>query len=239
MSHLTSVSPRLQAMSMSDLRSVAYRWESRAELSASRARAVAAADEVRRRLQRDVREGPEQRLANAVLALKLARRELGDAPEHAADLVDDAIAHAEDASRELRELSHDILPAALSRGGLRDALDALVSRVRLPVTVEVTNRRLPEPLEVTAYLIIAEALTNAVKHADADSAHVVAVLEGDALRLAVRDDGIGGAHGNGGGGLLELRDRAAAVNGQLGVHSPRGHGTEVTAILPVAAERAA
>jgi signal transduction histidine kinase len=225
---------------MADLRSVAYRWESRAELSASRARAVAAADEVRRRVQRDVRDGPEQRLANAVLALKLARRELGgDMPAQAVELFDDAIAHAEEASRELRELSQCILPAALSRGGLRDALDALVSRVGLPVTVEVTNQRLPEPLEVSAYLIIAEALTNAVKHADADSAHVVAVLEGDALRVAVRDDGIGGARSNGGGGLLELRDRAAAVNGQLGIHSPRGHGTEVTAILPVAAEQAA
>jgi signal transduction histidine kinase len=225
---------------MTHLRSVAYRWESRAELAESRARAVAAADDVRRRLQRDVREGPEQRLANAVLALKLARRDLGgDMPARAVELFDDAIAHAENASRELHELSQGILPAALSRGGLRDALDSLVSRVRLPVTVEVTNRRLPEPLEVTAYLIIAEALTNTVKHADANSAHVVAVLEGDALRVAVRDDGIGGARGNGGGGLVQLRDRTAAVNGQLGIHSPRGHGTEVTAILPIAAEQAA
>ncbi len=207
--------------------------ESRAELTASRARVVAAGDEARRRLQRDLHDGAQQRLVTTVMTLQLARQMLGDATGPVVELVDEALAHAEAANAELRELVHGILPVALSHGGLRAGIDALLSRVRLPVSVDVTGERFPVALEATGYFIVAEALTNAVKHARATSAHVVAVVDGGNLRLEVRDDGIGGASFNGSSGLLGLRDRAAALNGVLRIDSPPGKGTVVAVTLPV------
>jgi signal transduction histidine kinase len=207
--------------------------ESRAELTASRARVVAAADEARRRIQRDLHDGAQQRLVSTVLTLKLARQELGDAAGRAVDLMDEALTHAEGANNELRELAHGILPGALTRGGLRAGIHALVSRVRLPVSVEVTADRLPAALEANAYFIVTEALTNAVRHARASSAQIAAAVDGGVLRLEVRDDGVGGAQSDGGSGLLGLRDRAAALNGDLRVDSPPGEGTVVTATLPI------
>jgi signal transduction histidine kinase len=212
--------------------------ESRAELTASRARAVAAGDEARRRIQRDLHDGAQQRLVSTIIALKMAQRELGDGTGPANDLVEEALAHAVRASLELRELVHGILPVALSRGGLRAGIDALVASVRLPVSVEVTDERLPSALEATAYYIVAEALTNVVRHAHAEGAAVVAVLDGDALRLEVRDDGVGGARSDGSSGLVGLRDRAAALDGELHVESPPGEGTVITALLPVPASQA-
>jgi signal transduction histidine kinase len=209
--------------------------ESRAELTESRARVVAAADEARRRIQRDLHDGAQQRLVSTVIALKLARRELGDATGPAVELLDEALAQAEGASGELRELAHGILPSALSNGGLRAAIDAFVSRVRLPVSVQVTAERLPAALEATAYFIVAEALTNAVKHARASSAHIDAVVDGDVLRVQVRDDGVGGARSDESSGLLGLHDRTAALNGDLRVTSPPGEGTVVAATLPIPA----
>jgi signal transduction histidine kinase len=209
-------------------------WETRAELSASRARVVAAADEARRRLRRELREGAQQGLVSAVLALKMARQELSaDGISPATELLDEALAHATEAVEALRELAHGILPGALARDGLRGGIGALVSRVRLPITVEVTAERLPGPLEATAYFIVAEAVTNTVKHARARSAHIAAVVDGGLLRLVVRDDGVGGARYDGSPGLLGLRDRAAAVNGRLHIVSPAGGGTVVTAALPI------
>jgi signal transduction histidine kinase len=213
--------------------------ESRAELTASRARVVAAGDEARRRIQRDLHDGAQQRLVSTVVALKLARRELADAGGPAVDLVDEALAHAESAHRELRELAHGILPAALSRGGLSAGIEALVSRVDLPVAVEVTAERLPAALEATAYFIVAEALTNAVKHAHAGGARIAAIVDGGMLRLEVRDDGIGGARSNGTPGLLGLRDRAAALNGCLRIDSPPGEGTVIAATLPISGAQVA
>jgi signal transduction histidine kinase len=213
--------------------------ESRAELTASRARVVAAGDEARRRIQRDLHDGAQQRLVSTVIALKLARQELGDATGPAVELLDEALAHAQGANGELRELAHGILPAALSQGGLRAGIDALVSRVRLPVSVEVTADRLPAALEATAYFIVAEALTNAIRHARAGTAQIAAVIERGALRLEIRDDGIGGAQTDGGSGLLGLRDRVAALDGGLRVESPSGQGTVVTATLPIPAAHAA
>jgi signal transduction histidine kinase len=209
--------------------------ENRAELTASRARVVAAADEARRRIERDLHDGAQQRLVSAVITLKLARRELGDATGRVAELVDEALAHAEGANAELRELAHGILPGALSQEGLRAAIDALVARVRLPVSVDVTADRLPAALEANAYFIIAEALTNAVRHAHATSVQIAAVADAGVLRLEVRDDGVGGARTNGSSGLLGLRDRAAALYGELRVKSPPGEGTVVTATLPIPA----
>jgi signal transduction histidine kinase len=213
--------------------------ESRAELTASRARVVAAGDEARRRIQRDLHDGAQQRLVSTVVALKLARQELGDASGATVELLDEALAQAESANCELRELAHGILPAALSQGGLRAGIAALVSRVRLSVSVDVTAERLPSALEATAYFIVAEALTNTVRHARASSAWIVAVVDRGMLWLEVRDDGVGGARSDGSSGLLGLRDRAAALNGELRVESPPGEGTVVAATLPIPASRAA
>jgi signal transduction histidine kinase len=212
--------------------------ESRTELLASRARVAAAADEARRRIQRDLHDGAQQCLVNAMITLKLAQRALGDTAGPAVGLVDEALAHAQRANDELRELAHGILPPALSDGGLRAGIDALVSRARVSVSVEATTERLPPTLEAGAYFIVAEALTNIAKHARADTARITAEIDGGVLRLEVHDDGVGGAATNGGSGLLGLRDRAAALNGQLRIESPPGEGTVVAAVLPIPARPA-
>jgi signal transduction histidine kinase len=207
--------------------------EGRAELTASRARVVAAADEARRRIQRDLHDGAQQRLVTTVMALKLARQALGDETGPAVDLLDQALENAEGANGELRELAHGILPAALSSGGLRGAIDALVPRFYLPVSVEVTDERLPAALEAAAYFIVAEALTNTVRHANAEKAEIVARADSGVLRLEIRDDGVGGADSEGSSGLVGLRDRAAALDGELWIESPPGEGTVITATLPI------
>jgi signal transduction histidine kinase len=209
--------------------------ESRAQLAASRARVVTTADETRRRLERDLHDGAQQRLVHTVITLKLAQRALADGDGPAAALVDESLEHAERAMEQLRDLAHGILPAALNRGGLRAGIETLVSRVRLPLSVEVTAERLPPALEATAYFIVAEALTNVVKHAQAHRAEVTASLDDGALHVEVRDDGVGGARLEGSSGLLGLEDRAAALDGELHVESPPGGGTVVTATLPVPA----
>ena len=205
--------------------------QSRAELAASRARVVSTADETRRRIERDLHDGAQQSLVHTVIALKLARRELGDAGGPAADLLDDALGHAERANEELRELAHGILPATLTRG-LGAAIETLASHVRLPVSIDVTDERVPPELEATAYFIVAEALTNTVKHARATRARVTASVADGVLRVEVSDDGVGGARADGQSGLLGLYDRVAAMNGELRVDSPAGGGTTVAAVLP-------
>jgi signal transduction histidine kinase len=212
--------------------------EGRAELTASRARVVVTADETRRRLERDLHDGAQQRLVHTVIALQLARQSLGDASGPTVELVDEALEQAERAAAELRDLAHGILPGALSRGGLRAGIDTLVSQVRLPVTVEVTSERLPPALEATAYFIVAEALTNTLKHAHADRAHVSALVNAGVLHVEVRDDGVGGARTEGGSGLLGLHDRAAALDGELRVQSPPGAGTVIAATLPIPSSQA-
>jgi PAS domain S-box-containing protein len=207
--------------------------DSRAELAASRARLVAAGDEARRRLARDLHDGAQQRLVHTVVTLRLARRAQGDHDGPVAELVAEALEHAELATTELRELAHGILPAALTSGGLRGGIETLVSRVRLPVSVDVTAVRLPPALEATAYFIVAEALTNAVKHARARSARIEIAIDGRDLRLEVRDDGAGGARAGTRSGLVGLYDRAAAMGGRLTVESAPGHGTVIAATLPI------
>jgi signal transduction histidine kinase len=207
--------------------------DSRAALAASRARIVAAADESRRRIERDLHDGAQQRLVHAVIVLKLALRALSNDSPNAGELVAEALGHAEQANSELRELAHGILPAALTRGGLRAGVDALVSRASLPVSIDVPDGRLPPAVEATAYFIISEALTNAAKHARARGARVVARVERGELRVEVRDDGIGGARGGESTGLGGLQDRVAALDGRLVVESPLGGGTRVCALLPV------
>jgi signal transduction histidine kinase len=207
--------------------------ESRAELTASRARVVAIADETRRRIQRDLHDGAQQRLAFTVITLKLATAALPDPAGRPAKLVDEALQHAEEAIAALGELVHGIMPAALSRGGLLAGVHTLARRMDLPVRVDVLAERLPGALETTAYLIVAEALTNALKHARASSAAVTAGLDGDALRLEVRDDGIGGADPAHGTGLVGLVDRVAASGGTIAITSPPGEGTTIVVALPL------
>jgi signal transduction histidine kinase len=207
--------------------------ESRAALAASRARIVAAADESRRRIERDLHDGAQQRLVHAVIVLKLASRALSNGDANARELVAEALRHAEQATSELRELAHGILPAALIRGGLRAGVEALLSRVSLPVTVDVCGERLPAGVEATAYFVISEALTNVVKHARAAGARVTARVEDGELRVDVRDDGVGGAQAGHGTGLGGLEDRVSALDGRLVMESPPGGGTHLSALLPI------
>jgi signal transduction histidine kinase len=207
--------------------------EASAELVASRARIVTAADESRRHLVRDLHDGAQQHLVNAIVTLKLADQELPK-DNGAASLVAEALAHAEQGNAELRELAHGVLPAVLTRGGLRAGVDALVARFSIPVSVEVLAERLPPGVEASAYFIVAEALTNVVKHAHAQTAEVTARIDSGALHVHVRDDGVGGAHRSG-PGLLGLDDRISASGGGLRVDSPAGGGTTIAATLPLPA----
>ena len=206
--------------------------EARNELAASRARIAAAADEERRRVVRDLHDGAQQRLVHTVLTLKLAAQALHEKREDAPGLVAEALEHAEQATAELRELAHGILPAVLSQGGLRAAVDALASRMPVPVDNDVSVGRLPPAVEATAYFTVAEALTNVAKHAHARRAAVAARVEHDTLRLLVEDDGTGGAE-SAGNGLLGLADRIAALDGRLSIESPAGGGTRVAAEIPL------
>jgi signal transduction histidine kinase len=208
--------------------------EARTELAASRARLVAAADEERRRVVRDLHDGAQQRLVHTVITLKLAERELQGQDGRASELVREALAQAENATAELRELAHGILPAVLTRGGLRASVAALASRMTVPVEVDVSAVRAPQPIEAIAYFVVAEALTNVAKHARARRATVTARADNSALRVEVRDDGAVGAQPDG-SGLIGLRDRLAAHDGTLTIDSPPGGGTVVTATIPLPA----
>jgi GAF domain-containing protein len=209
--------------------------DSRDQLTASRARLVTEGDEARRRVVRDLHDGAQQRLVHTIVTLKLAQRAFRQKDGKAESLVADALEHAEHGNAELRELAHGILPAALTRGGLRTGIDAVVSRLDLPVGVDVPARRFPAEIEASAYFIVAEALTNVVKHACAERAEVRAFVEDELLHLEVRDDGIGGAD-RAGHGLVGLGDRAAALGGLLRVETPAAGGTLVAAALPLAAD---
>jgi PAS domain S-box-containing protein len=206
--------------------------DSRDQLNASRTRLVTEADEARRRVVRDLHDGAQQRLVHTVVTLRLAQQALGDEDRKAAALVGEALQHAQRGNVELRELAHGILPAALTHGGLRAGVDAVASRLDLPVQVDVPPRRFPPEIERSAYFIVAESLTNIVKHANARHAQVRAVADGTTLHVEVRDDGIGGAdpHGH---GLVGIDDRVTALGGQLDIESPPGGGTLVHATLPL------
>ena len=209
---------------------------SRDQLTASRARVLTAGDEARRRVVRDIHDGAQQRLVQTILTLKLAQGALGEDGDRAAGLLAEALEQVERSNAELRELAHGILPSVLTHGGLPAAIKAVVARLELPVTVEVTATRLPPEIEASAYFIAAEALTNVVKHAQATSAAVTATADAGTLAIEVRDDGIGGADPRG-HGLLGIGDRVAALGGRLRIDSPRGAGTIVAAELPVAAQK--
>jgi signal transduction histidine kinase len=164
--------------------------------------------------------------------LKLAQRAFSEDTERAGSLLAEAVDHAERGNAELRELAHGILPAVLTRGGLRAGVNSLASRLALPIDVNVTSTRLPLEIEASAYFIVAEAMTNVVKHSRAAGAQVTAAVDDGTLSVEVRDDGIGGADPEG-HGLIGIGDRAAALGGRLRIDSPRGGGTVLTVELPV------
>jgi signal transduction histidine kinase len=209
------------------------------ELTTSRARIVTTADQTRRRLERDLHDGAQQRLVSLALRLRMAQAAPPE-PEQLAAQLGDLATQATSALDELRELARGIHPANLAESGLPPALKALARRAGVPVELDVRlDGRLPEQIEIAAYYLVAEALTNAAKHAHASVAHVtVDTAEGDAgggdvLRVRVRDDGRGGADLAGGSGLLGLKDRAEALGGRLMVLSAPGAGTSLHAELPL------
>jgi signal transduction histidine kinase len=201
-----------------------------AQVEASRTRIVAVGYEERRRLERDLHDGAQQRLVSIGLALRNVQRQLptGSAP---ATALDATVAELADAIEELRELARGVRPAGLD-DGLAPALRELAARSSLSARVEATDERFPDSLETAAYFVASEALTNAAKHARASEVAVSAVRRNGSLVVRVRDDGIGGAQPTAGSGLLGMTDRVAALGGTVSVDSPRGGGTIVTAELP-------
>jgi signal transduction histidine kinase len=206
------------------------------ELTASRARIVAAGDQTRRQIERDLHDGAQQRLVSLILELGMAQAEASTDDHELRMRLGDAIEQARDALKELRDLSRGIHPAILTEDGLGRALRALTRRSPIPVQLDQRiEERLPDPVEISAYYIVAEALTNAVKHSGASLITVSAeVKEVDTtLRLEVADDGVGGAEFSGGTGLLGLKDRVDALGGRIDLHSPRGRGTSLRVTLPL------
>jgi Signal transduction histidine kinase len=208
--------------------------EARAQLTASRARVVAAADDARWRLERDLHDGIQQRLVSLALALRSAEAavppELQELQAQLAQ-VGDGLTGAFD---ELREISRGIHPAILSEGGLGPALKVLARRSAVPVELDVRiDRRLPERVEVAAYYVVAEALTNAAKHARASVVHIDVEPTDGFVRLSIRDDGIGGTDPGRGSGLIGLGDRVEALGGKIKIASPPGSGTSLLVTLPI------
>jgi signal transduction histidine kinase len=213
--------------------------ESRSELAASRRRIVAASDEARRRIERDLHDGTQQRLVSLGLAACAAQ---ANAPPDRGDLRAELSGIATglaDAAEELQELSRGIHPAILSQGGLGPALGTLARRSTVPVELAVSmGTRLPEPIEVAAYYVASEALANATKHAQASHIEVSLATRNGSLRLSIRDDGVGGANPVRGSGLVGLADRVEALGGTIHVHSAAGTGTHISAELPLKYELA-
>lgn len=199
------------------------------EVRASRQRIVEAADDERRRVERDLHDGAQQRLVALAMRLQLAR----DTAAGAQTLLDEATAELRAAIAEVRDLARGLHPTILSEAGLAAAVDALAERTPVPVRVSIPERRFPTPVEAAAYFVVAEALTNVVRYARASEARVSATVEGERLVVAVEDDGIGGADPDRGSGLRGLRDRVAAVGGDLSVLSPTGAGTVLRVELPI------
>jgi PAS domain S-box-containing protein len=208
--------------------------QTRAELTASRVRIVAAADDARRRFERDLHDGAQQRL----VALGLELRAMAAGPPIEARALDQQISRIVDGltavSKEIQEISRGIHPAILSNGGLGPALKALARRSTVPAELQVSvDRRLPDSAEVAAYYIVAEALTNAAKHAQASQVNVRAEIRSGDLHLAIRDDGIGGANTAKGSGLIGLVDRVEACGGAMRIFSEPGAGTSLDARIPI------
>ena len=207
--------------------------QARADLIASRARVVKAGDEQRRRLERNLHDGAQQRFVSVALTLRLARAQLDSHPGETRELLDEAMQDLDAGLAEVREIARGLHPAALVDQGLELALEALAARLPVRVEIDVPSERLAEHIEATAYYIVSEALTNVVKHAAARRAEVSIRRDGRVLRCEVSDDGHGGADLSSGTGILGLLDRAEAAGGTLSVVSPPGRGTVVAAALPL------
>ena len=205
-----------------------------AALRRSRARIVEAGLQERRRLERNLHDGAQQRLVALSLQLRIAQNQIAKAPEKAAEMVGAAQEELTRALEELRELARGIHPAVLSDRGLQAAVEGLAVRSPLPVTVvEVPGERLPEPVEAAAYFVIAEALTNVAKYANANAATVAVRRINGHAEVEIRDDGVGGADPGRGSGLRGLADRVGALDGSLALDSPPGSGTTLRAEIPV------
>jgi signal transduction histidine kinase len=205
--------------------------DSRAQLTASRARMLTAGDDARRRVVRDLHDGAQQRLVHTIVTLTLAWRALDNGSAGAKELVAEALEQAGRSNVELRQLAHGILPAALTRGGLRAGVNALASRLDLPVTQDLPTERFSQVIEAGAYFVVAEALMNVRKHAQAQQVTVRASVDSGMLTIEICDDGIGGAD-LAGNGLAGIEDRVLALGGRLRVESPSSGGTVVSAVLP-------
>ena len=207
--------------------------EAQAALAASRARIVAAADAARRRIERDLHDGAQQRLVSLGLYLREAQAGGPPATGELAGRLEGAVAEVNGVLEELRELARGVHPVVLTESGLRPALRALARRSAVPVSLNVqVPGRLAEPVEIAAYYTVAEALTNIAKHARASAVEVEVTADEGVLRVCVRDDGCGGANPGHGSGLAGLKDRVEALGGQIFLDSPRGAGTTLRAKLP-------
>jgi signal transduction histidine kinase len=204
------------------------------EVRASRSRLVEVGLRQRRRLERDLHDGAQQRLVSLALTLRMARERLGPDAGDAGELLDRSREELDEALKELRELARGIHPAVLSDRGLGAAVEALAHRAPLPVEIrELPTERLPEHVELTAYFVISEALTNVAKYAAASRASVAVSKDNGRLRLEVSDDGVGGADIESGTGLRGLVDRLEAIEGDLEIHSEPGGGTTLRASMPL------
>jgi signal transduction histidine kinase len=208
--------------------------EAQAALTASRARIVATADATRRRIERNLHDGAQQRLVSLALDVRAAEADLPAGTGEVAHQLDEVAAGMDGVLDDLREIASGLHPAILADGGLRPALKTLARRSPLPIDLDVqVDRRLPEPVEVAAYYTVAEALTNAAKHARATTADIKVTERDGILHARVRDNGCGGADFSHGSGLVGLKDRAEALGGHLRLHSPRGAGTALEITLPL------
>jgi signal transduction histidine kinase len=208
--------------------------QSNADLKASRARVVAAADEARRRIERDLHDGTQQRLVSLGLDLRGIEASIPREGEWVRQQLAAAAKSLEDTVLDLQEVSRGLHPAILAKGGLRPALGVLARRSTIPVRLDMSVAgRLPEAAEVTIYYVVCEALTNAAKHSCASVVHVELTRGDQVVRLSIRDDGVGGADPARGSGLIGLTDRVEALGGTLSIMSPRGHGTCVRVELPL------
>ena len=206
----------------------------RAELTASRARIVAAADETRRRIERDLHDGAQQRLVSLGLKLRLAEESVSPEQTTVRAQISQVVTGLVGVSDELREFARGIHPAILSRGGLGPTLKTVARRCSVPVEMDVAvSRRLPDHVEVAGYYVVAEALTNVAKHAQASLVQLAVKAEHDKLYLSIRDDGIGGADARKGSGLIGLVDRVEALGGQIAITSRLGDGTSLVVNIPL------
>jgi signal transduction histidine kinase len=211
--------------------------ETRAELTASRARIVTAGDQVRRRVERDLHDGAQQRIVSLGLEVRAVEASLPEEQQQLRDKLSHIVDGLSGVSVELQEISRGIHPAILSKGGLGPAIKMLARRSAVPVELDLNvDRRLPESIEVAVYYVVAEALTNVAKHAQASEVSVSAVAADDELSLIITDDGTGGAVTGAGSGLIGLKDRVAALAGRLDIVSPAGNGTTLKAVIPFQGE---